>query len=267
MISQACTLALAVYPTTKVPAPAMYPGHPGYGSIEGIICYDDYTTRVPGAYVAIVNANDLTQVYYEGTTDAKGWYRFDNVNNSWQPDGYGRPYKIFARDAAGNEGYSNYCVVEENNTMQVSSLIFRPSTPTVTPTPMPSPSPTLEPASIASPSPIPSSSATPTPSPSPVPQTIPASQATSASGTSPSPVPTAMPVQAANLTIMDFTITPTPSQSTGQTNITAAPATSTPVPPGPVTARTESPGFEAILTFAGLISFVVYSRLKNGLGK
>jgi hypothetical protein len=85
---------------------------------------------IAGAYVAIVDSNDPSHVYYEGTADSGGYYQFTNVNVT---SGL-LTYKMYARQSSYGEGYSLSFSVNAG-TVCTSVVMF-----TATPTPSTQPS-------------------------------------------------------------------------------------------------------------------------------
>ncbi len=182
--------ALAMPPSVTVPAPAMDPDHPLPGIVSGRVTTDNPSNGWSHVYVAIVNANDLTQAYYVGETDANGNFTFAGVNNTW---GTGPIYKLYANTTSG-EGITSAFIVNENSTMPVNVIItIAPaSTPTTTPTSTP----------------VPTATTTPVPTPTPANTSVPATNATPTAAVTPTPIPGQ---NSTNVTIVPATVTPAPT--------------------------------------------------------
>jgi len=228
---------LAAPPSTFVSMPPMDPDHLQTGGITTRVVQNG--TYVAGAYVAIVNAKDPSQGYFHGTTNSEGYYQIVQVNNSWSPSGYLRVYMIYARDAAGNEGYTNPIYVDMGTNTWEPIYLNQSQVATPTSTPTLSPSPTSQP------------TLAPTPVLTPPPTVMPSTSVTPTAGTV-----TPVPVIGQNST--DARPTPVPSNlaaTPGQTNATAIPALATPT-------STSTPGFEALLA---LVGFVGFATLRSGM--
>lgn len=115
--------AFALEPRNTVSPPPMEPGYPNQGSVTGQITSGNSGQGVPGAYVAIVNAADWSQAFYEGQTDENGYYRFQAVNNTIAGDGPRLTYCVYARYYKLGEGLSNPFAVWENTTATVNVTI------------------------------------------------------------------------------------------------------------------------------------------------
>ncbi|HUL62541.1 MAG TPA: hypothetical protein VLT35_05715, partial [Methanocella sp.] len=155
--------ALALPPSVTVPAPAMAATHPNAGGVSGRVTGGNASAGIANAYVAIVNVNNLNEAYYVGSTNDQGFYQFNQVNNTWIAGGYNKQYKVYAKDATGNEGYSNSFEVEESSAATAFVIIYPSVTPTPTPTPVPTPTPTSTPTPTPTPTPMPPSIAVPAP--------------------------------------------------------------------------------------------------------
>lgn len=117
------------YNTSYSKAPAMVtddPSHSNYGSVSGRVTTSNTTVGLPDSYVAIVNALNTTEAWYQGKTDANGFYQFAFINNTWvpgQPGSYQLRYKVYANHSLFGEGYSNAFLVEPNSTAPANVVI------------------------------------------------------------------------------------------------------------------------------------------------
>jgi len=125
------------YNTSYAKAPAMADSHSASGSVSGRLTTSNTSAGLPNAYVAIVNAANVTQALYETTSDANGFYQFPNVNNTFgyqiNPSnsaeiitgtGYGAIYKLYANHSLFGEGFSNMFPVEERSTAPANVVII-----------------------------------------------------------------------------------------------------------------------------------------------
>lgn len=122
------------YNPSYASAPAMDASHPSPGSVSGRLTTSNTSAGLPNAYVAIVNASNLTQAFYETTSDANGFYVFPIVNNTWVYDpihGTGSPpgiyknlYKVYGNHSLFGEGFSNSFPVEEHSTAPANVVII-----------------------------------------------------------------------------------------------------------------------------------------------
>jgi len=124
------TLAVAIPTTALKPihnqndtAPAMDPAHPYYGSVSGRVTTSNTTVGLPSSYVAIVNASNTSQAFYEGTTDANGFYQFAFINNTYVGNQLMYGYKVYANHSLFGEGLSNVFWVEQNSTAAANVVI------------------------------------------------------------------------------------------------------------------------------------------------
>ncbi len=100
------------------------------GSVSGKVLSQD-NVPVDNAYVSIVNASDLSQVYANTTTDSGGNFRFDNVNGTYDllsntsSDGKGGiVYKIYSYKAQYGNGYTPpFGLAVNNNALKVNGVI------------------------------------------------------------------------------------------------------------------------------------------------
>ena len=84
------------------------------------------TTGIASAYVAIVNASNISQAYYIGQTDADGYFQFTEINNTYTASGYQSLYKVYTNHSLFGEGYSNNFTVFEGATASVDAVINMP---------------------------------------------------------------------------------------------------------------------------------------------
>jgi len=123
-------------------APLMNPAHPSPGAVSGRITTSNESAGLGHAFVAIVNAANVTQAFYVGESDSNGFYQFPNVNNTWgmsigtDPSnsarqtiltggsGYGEVYKVYANHSLFGEGFSNVFGVEQKSTAPANVVII-----------------------------------------------------------------------------------------------------------------------------------------------
>jgi len=115
--------AIASQPSENVSPPPMDPGNPYQGAITGRITTQNTSQVLPGAYVAIVNAANVSQAFYEGRTNESGFYYFPAVNNTVAGDSTVLSYKVFAYMDGVGEGISNQFGVSENSVARVDLAI------------------------------------------------------------------------------------------------------------------------------------------------
>ncbi len=116
-------------PSTS-PSPTVSTVPHAAGSVTGRVTTNN-DVGISGAYVAIVDSNDPSHIYYETTADGGGYFQFVNVPST----GEQAIYKMYARQSSYGEGYSTSFSVRESATSCVSVVIF-----TNTPTPSANPS-------------------------------------------------------------------------------------------------------------------------------
>ncbi|CAJ37271.1 PGF-CTERM sorting domain-containing protein [Methanocella arvoryzae] len=115
------------YNTSYSKAPAMSEAHPSPGAVSGRLTTANTSAGLPNAYVAIVNAANLSEAWYEGESDSNGFYQFPNVNNTWVSNNggqYASLYKVYANHSVFGEGYSNAFPVEERSTAPANVVII-----------------------------------------------------------------------------------------------------------------------------------------------
>ncbi len=115
--------AMALKPAENVSPPYMDTGYPYPGTITGRITTEDMNQGWSGAYVAIVNAANTTQAFYEGQTDENGFYRFPSVNNTMAGGSPGLLYQVYACLSGTGESISDPFGVRENSTAEVNVII------------------------------------------------------------------------------------------------------------------------------------------------
>jgi len=106
-------------------APAMSSTYPNTGSVSGRVTTSNTTVGLPNAFVAIVNASNVTQAFYVGQTDNNGFYQFAFINNTINgTTGVAQPlYKVYANHSLFGEGWSNSFVVEQTSTAPANVVI------------------------------------------------------------------------------------------------------------------------------------------------
>jgi len=128
-------------------APPMLSPYTSSGSLSGRITTSNGTVGLPFAYVAIVNAANHTQAFYEAKTDANGFYQFNHINNTmgWAvtpvvgstngaktitmqtgtPDTWtaGAIYQVYANSSVFGEGTSVPVYVTPNDTQSANVVI------------------------------------------------------------------------------------------------------------------------------------------------
>ena len=115
--------AMAIQPAENVSPPLMDTSYPHPGAVTGRITTADINQGWSGAYVAIVNAANTTQAFYEGQTDENGFYRFPSVNNTMAGGSPRLLYRAYASLSGTGEGLSNPFGVRENSTSEVNVVI------------------------------------------------------------------------------------------------------------------------------------------------
>ena len=115
--------ALALEPVQTISPPPMEPGHPYCGTVSGRVTSENTSTGLAGAYVAIVNAADVSRAYYEGHADENGYYLFPAVNNTVTGGSPGLSYRVYASVAGAGEGISSQFGVGENATSTANVVI------------------------------------------------------------------------------------------------------------------------------------------------
>ncbi len=123
-----------------------------------VIASSSASVGIEGAYVAIVNASNVSEEYYNTTSNASGSYSFTDVNatyyQTFDPDSDPQ-YMIYAYKDGLGEGYSTsfgidvaavsqpvvmWVVIPVNDTQAQNSIIASSiPTPTVKPSPSPVP--------------------------------------------------------------------------------------------------------------------------------
>lgn len=129
------TIATAAgYPGANSNQPPMAPGD-GVGSITGYVHKTVTTDRVPGIYVAIVNASNTSMIYATTTSDDNGQYRFVAVNST----AGGAAYRIIARGEGYDDGQTGTIVLRSGDKPFVNVQILPKEN--YAPTPDPSKAP------------------------------------------------------------------------------------------------------------------------------
>jgi hypothetical protein len=160
------------------------------GAVTGRVTTAINATGMGNAYVAIVNASNVSEEYFNTTSDAYGYYQFVGVNATYNaintsdvgPNGP-TPYKIYAYHPVYGDGYSAAFGVDASGGSSSGGGGVPPitvtSTPTAVATPVSSPvaSPIVTPADTPVPTPLATGTplpptATPQPTPYVVPQAL-----------------------------------------------------------------------------------------------
>jgi PGF-CTERM protein len=123
----AIATATAIKPTYLVKYPAMATGHEFTGGVSGRVTTSNQTIGLADAFVAIVNASNLTEMYDHVQTDSQGNYQFTAVNNTFNATSglYDLRYQIYVNHSLFGEGYSNSLLVQENATA-TNNVIINP---------------------------------------------------------------------------------------------------------------------------------------------
>ena len=125
------------YNTSYASAPVMGTAHPSPGAVSGRLTTSNTSAGLPNAYVALVNAANTSQAFYQGYSNENGFYQFPIVNNTYgyqinpangaqiiAGTGYGYIYKIYANHSLFGEGFSNAFPVEEKSTAPANVVII-----------------------------------------------------------------------------------------------------------------------------------------------
>lgn len=123
LIVSCMSSASALQPVEIVTAPPMEPGYPHCGAVTGRVTTENTSNGLGGAYVAIVNAADFSQAYYEGQADENGYYQFQAVNNTVTGGSVSLSYRVYASLAGAGEGISDPLGVEDSATATVNVAI------------------------------------------------------------------------------------------------------------------------------------------------
>lgn len=170
--------AMAAKPAyTGLKCPAAVDGKTG--AVTGRVTTAINATGMGNAYVAIVNASNVSEEYFNTTSDAYGYYQFLGVNATYNatntsdvgPNGP-TPYKIYAYHPVYGDGYSAAFGVDASGGSSSGGgvpPITVTSTPTAVPTTVPTPT-VIVPTVSDMPTTVP---ATGTPAPTSTPQPTP----------------------------------------------------------------------------------------------
>ena len=149
------------------------------GSVTGrVTSASNSTVSMAGAYIAVVNASNVSEEYFNTTAGPDGYYQILGINASYNatnasdvgPNGP-TPYRIYANGSLYGEGYSAAFGIDASGGPSTPgggiSLVTPTPTPTVaaTPTPMPTPTPTPVPTTASVTATTPPPTATPQPTP------------------------------------------------------------------------------------------------------
>jgi len=150
------------------------------GAVTGRVTASTNTTGLASAYIAVVNASNASEEYFNTTSGADGYYQILGVNASYNatnasdvgPNGP-TPYRIYAYDPILGEGYSSAFGIDSSSPgtggggIPPVAVSAPTAVPTITPTSAPTATPTAAPAT-ATPvvtATVPASTATPQPTP------------------------------------------------------------------------------------------------------
>jgi PGF-CTERM protein len=112
--------ATAAYPVwTKAPASVG-----ATGSVVGRVTTANSSVGLGYAFIAIVNASNTSQEFYNTTADANGYYQMTGINSTGVVGAPVLSYKIYANHSLFGEGLSNAFGVEPNSTANTGVVIF-----------------------------------------------------------------------------------------------------------------------------------------------
>jgi hypothetical protein len=150
------------------------------GAVTGRVTASTGTAGLVGAYIAVVNASNVSEEYFNTTSGADGYYQILGINASYNatnasdvgPNGP-TPYMIYANMSPYGEGYSAAFGIDAAGGPTSPAIGVSPITVVSTPTPAPSPTPapTQSPAITATPEPttVPATATAPIPTATPHP--------------------------------------------------------------------------------------------------
>ncbi len=145
------------------------------GSVSGkVVSSLDQTQGIEGAYVAVVDMNDLNREYANTTTNANGEYTISGLGatysetKKWGPDGTTGSYKdgirmfmLYVNKSGMSEGYSAPFGIDANHTnTRLDPIPIYAGVPEATATPEPTVLPTIV---VTTPEPTAQPTAVPTP--------------------------------------------------------------------------------------------------------
>ncbi len=114
------------------------------GAVTGRVTASTNTTGVVGAYIAVVNASNASEEYFNTTSGADGYYQIIGINASYNavtgavgPNGQ-TPYRIYANTSYG-EGYSAAFGIDSSSGSSSAGAGLSPISIAASPTPVPSP--------------------------------------------------------------------------------------------------------------------------------
>lgn len=149
------------------------------GAVTGRVTASSNTTGLVGAYIAVVNASNVSEEYFNTTSGADGYYQILGINASYNalnasdvgPNGPD-PYRVYAYHPVLGEGYSAAFGIDSSGPSSGGGgipPITVATTPTPVPTPLSTPTATPTPANVSTtPSAttnVPAPTATPQPTP------------------------------------------------------------------------------------------------------
>ena len=122
-------------------APGPAPGYPGRsiqyrsapamqgtqcpGAVYGWVTAYNTGSAIANAYVKIVNASNTDQAFYVTQTDARGFFLFMGINQTYDvaQGTYSQAYKLYSFDPRLGERYNSNFSIQSNATIKVNLLI------------------------------------------------------------------------------------------------------------------------------------------------
>jgi hypothetical protein len=101
----------------------MEPGYPNCGSVSGRVTTENTSNGLACAYVAIVNAANVSQAHYEGHADENGYYIFLAANNTVTGGSVSPMYRVYASVPGTGDGVSNPFGVGDGATSAANVII------------------------------------------------------------------------------------------------------------------------------------------------
>jgi hypothetical protein len=153
------------------------------GATTGRVTAATNTTGLVGAYIAVVNASNVSEEYFNTTSGPDGYYQILGLNASYNatnasdvgPNGP-TPYRVYAYHPLLGEGYSAAFGIDASSPGTGGGgipPISVTSTPTAVPTPVMTPTPTPTPTPAPTTPPVSATAPPPTATPQPTPYMIP----------------------------------------------------------------------------------------------
>lgn len=120
-----CFTALSVAVNPVWTPPPASPHYEAKGAVTGRVTTVNATQGISGAYIAIVNATNLSQEYYNTTSNEDGYYQLTGVNNTLLQNGtLPKPYVVYANKTGFGEGYSSSYGIEPSRTTTTAVIIY-----------------------------------------------------------------------------------------------------------------------------------------------